>query len=103
LSDGKIFDTTGRLTSEVVIKTVQMHISILISRSGFTAWGVQLARRANLTLDRPGQGQRLHCARASSASRLTLTSITCPPERGTCAPAEARHLQRKSSLEENVP
>jgi hypothetical protein len=34
---------------------------------------------------------------------LTLTSITCPPERGTCAPAEARHLQRKSSLEENVP
>ena len=36
---GKIFYTTGRLTSEMVIKTVQMGIPILISRSGFTAWG----------------------------------------------------------------
>lgn len=35
----KIFYTTGRLTSEMVIKTVQMEIPILISRSGFTAWG----------------------------------------------------------------
>ncbi len=34
----KIFYTTGRLTSEMVIKTVQMRIPILISRSGFTAW-----------------------------------------------------------------
>ena len=48
---GKIFYTTGRLTSEMVIKTVQMGIPILISRSGFTAWGVDLARQAGLTLD----------------------------------------------------
>ena len=41
----KIFYTTGRLTSEMVIKTVQMGIPILISRSGFTAWGVDLARQ----------------------------------------------------------
>src|SRR6202043_1418527 len=34
----KIFYTTGRLTSEMVIKTVRMGIPILISRSGFTAW-----------------------------------------------------------------
>src|SRR6202158_1420532 len=46
----KIFYTTGRLTSEMVIKTVRMGIPILISRSGFTAWGVELARKANLTL-----------------------------------------------------
>ncbi len=46
----KIFFTTGRLTSEMVIKTVQMGIPILISRSGFTAWGVELAQKANLTL-----------------------------------------------------
>ena len=47
---GKMFYTTGRLTSEMVIKTVQMQIPILISRSGFTAWGVDLARKADLTL-----------------------------------------------------
>src|SRR6202140_284676 len=41
----KIFYTTGRLTSEMVIKTVRMGIPILISRSGFTAWGVELARK----------------------------------------------------------
>ena len=40
----KIFYTTGRLTSEMVIKTVRMGIPILVSRSGFTAWGVELAR-----------------------------------------------------------
>ncbi|NJM82735.1 MAG: sulfurtransferase FdhD, partial [Tabrizicola sp.] len=44
--DDKIFYTTGRLTSEMVIKTVKMHIPILVSRSGFTAWGVELARKA---------------------------------------------------------
>src|SRR6202011_1860893 len=41
----KILYTTGRLTSEMVIKTVRMGIPILISRSGFTAWGVDLARQ----------------------------------------------------------
>jgi FdhD protein len=55
---GKIFYTTGRLTSEMVIKTVQMGIPILISRSGFTAWGVDLARRAGLTLIGRAKGKR---------------------------------------------
>ena len=50
--------TTGRLTSEMVIKTVQMHIPILISRSGFTAAGVDLARKANLTLIGRAKGKR---------------------------------------------
>ena len=54
----KIFYTTGRLTSEMVIKTVRMGIPILISRSGFTAWGVDLARKANLTLIGRARGQR---------------------------------------------
>jgi FdhD protein len=54
----KIFYTTGRLTSEMVIKTVQMGIPILISRSGFTAWGVELARKANLTLIGRAKGSR---------------------------------------------
>ncbi|MEZ5862796.1 MAG: formate dehydrogenase accessory sulfurtransferase FdhD [Geminicoccaceae bacterium] len=54
----KIFYTTGRLTSEMVIKTVQMGIPILVSRSGFTAWGVELARQAGLTLIGRARGRR---------------------------------------------
>jgi FdhD protein len=57
-SVGKLFYTTGRLTSEMVLKTVQMGIPILISRSGFTAWGVDLARDANLTLIGRARGKR---------------------------------------------
>ncbi|HEY7748262.1 MAG TPA: formate dehydrogenase accessory sulfurtransferase FdhD [Aestuariivirgaceae bacterium] len=54
----KIFYTTGRLTSEMVIKCVQMGIPILASRSGFTASGVELAREANLTLIGRARGKR---------------------------------------------
>ena len=56
--EDKIFYTTGRLTSEMVIKTVQMGIPILVSRSGFTAWGVDLARQVNLTLIGRSRGKR---------------------------------------------
>jgi len=54
----KIFYTTGRLTSEMVIKTVKMGIPILISRSGFTSWGVELAKKTNLTLIGRAKGKR---------------------------------------------
>ncbi|MEX2451568.1 MAG: formate dehydrogenase accessory sulfurtransferase FdhD [Rhodospirillales bacterium] len=54
----KFFYTTGRLTSEMVIKTVQMDIPILISRSGFTAWGVSLAKQVGLTLIGRARGKR---------------------------------------------
>ncbi|MDE0539155.1 MAG: formate dehydrogenase accessory sulfurtransferase FdhD [Rhodospirillales bacterium] len=56
--EDKLFYTTGRLTSEMVIKTVQMNVPILISRSGFTAWGVELAREAGLTLIGRARGSR---------------------------------------------
>jgi FdhD protein len=56
--DDKIFYTTGRLTSEMVIKTVKMRIPVLVSRSGFTAWGVELAQKANLTLIGRARGRR---------------------------------------------
>jgi FdhD protein len=56
--EDKMFYTTGRLTSEMVIKTVQMGIPILCSRSGFTAWGVQLARQVGLTLVGRARGKR---------------------------------------------
>ena len=58
-ANDKIFYTTGRLTSEMVIKTVQMGIPILISRSGFTESGVKLAREAGLTLIGRAKGKRM--------------------------------------------
>ena len=57
-STDKIFYTTGRLTSEMVIKTVKMGVPILISRSGFTSWGVELAKKTNLTLIGRAKGKR---------------------------------------------
>ena len=46
----KILYTTGRLTSEMVIKGAQMGIPFLLSRSGVTQMGVEMARKVNLTL-----------------------------------------------------
>jgi FdhD protein len=46
----KIFYTTGRLTSEMVIKVAQMGIPILLSRSGITQMGLKLARDLGVTL-----------------------------------------------------
>jgi FdhD protein len=66
----KIFYTTGRLTSEMVIKTVRMGIPILVSRSGFTAWGVELARKANLTLIGRARGKRF--VALSGAERIVF-------------------------------
>ena len=54
----KVFYTTGRLTSEMVLKTVIMGLPILISRSGFTEAGVSLAREAGLTLIGRARGSR---------------------------------------------
>jgi len=86
---GKIFYTTGRLTSEMVIKTVQMQIPILISRSGFTAWGVELARQANLTLIGRAKGKRFIAL--AGESRIVFDA---DPH---YVADEARHLQRKAS------
>lgn len=57
----KILYTTGRLTSEMVIKTALMGIPVLASRSGFTAWGVEIARQVGLTLIGRMRGQRFVC------------------------------------------
>jgi FdhD protein len=54
----KVFYTTGRLTTEMVIKTVQMQIPVLVSRSGFTGAAVDLAREAGLTLIGRAKGKR---------------------------------------------
>ncbi|MFT4961556.1 MAG: FdhD protein [Paracoccaceae bacterium] len=61
VADDKILYTTGRLTSEMVIKTALMGIPVLASRSGFTAWGVEIAREVGLTLIGRMRGQRFIC------------------------------------------
>jgi FdhD protein len=57
----KMLYTTGRLTSEMVIKTALMGIPALASRSGFTAWGVEIARQVGLTLVGRLRGKRFIC------------------------------------------
>ena len=66
--DDKILYTTGRLTSEMVIKTALMGIPVLASRSGFTAWGVEIARQVGLTCIGRMRGKRFVCL--SGAVRL---------------------------------
>ena len=74
----KIFYTTGRLTSEMVIKTVMMEIPILVSRSGFTAWGVELARKAGLTLIGRARGKRF--VALSGAERIVFDAGSAKAE-----------------------
>ena len=92
--EGKLFYTTGRLTSEMVIKCVQMRIPILISRSGFTAWGVELARQAGLTLIGRAKGKRFTCV--SGQERLVYD---IDPD---AVAEESRRTQRKSSVEDDA-
>ncbi|MEC8743076.1 MAG: formate dehydrogenase accessory sulfurtransferase FdhD [Candidatus Puniceispirillaceae bacterium] len=68
----KVFYTTGRLTSEMVIKTVIMNIPILVSRSGFTEAGVRLAREAGLTLIGRAKGSRF--VALSAPERISFDS-----------------------------
>jgi FdhD protein len=56
--DDKLFYTTGRLTSEMILKCAAMRIPILVSRSGFTAWGVELARQVGMTVIGRARGKR---------------------------------------------
>ena len=75
----KIFYTTGRLTSEMVIKTVQMGVPILVSRSGFTAWGVELARQVGLTLIGRARGRRF----IALAGQHRIVSDLLPEDKST--------------------
>src|SRR5438477_4515473 len=92
--EGKIFYTTGRLTSEMVIKTVQMRILILVSRSGFTAWGVDLARKADLTLIGRAKGRRFVALAGEGRIRFD-TDLAAVAE-------EATRYQRKASRDDDA-
>ena len=60
-SNDKILYNTGRLTSEMVIKTALMGIPVLVSRSGFTAWGGEIAKQVGMTLIGRLRGKRFIC------------------------------------------
>jgi len=60
-SSDKILYTTGRLTSEMIIKSALMGIPTLVSRSGFTAWGVEIANNLGMTLIGRLRGRRFIC------------------------------------------
>lgn len=89
----KIFYTTGRLTSEMVIKTVQMGIPILVSRSGFTAWGVELARKVGLTLIGRARGKRF--VALAGENRIVFDADQTVGQDGK--EDEPVHLNRKGS------
>jgi FdhD protein len=93
-AQGKMFYTTGRLTSEMVIKTVQMGVPVLISRSGFTAWGVELARRADLTLIGRAKGRRF----IALAGEHRIVYDADP----RAVSDEPRAVQRKASVAEDA-
>ncbi len=88
-TEDKILYTTGRLTSEMVIKTAQMGIPVLASRSGFTAWGVEIARQVGLTLIGRLRGQRFVCL--SGQDRLIFDADI------NAVTAEDRKHRRKSA------
>jgi FdhD protein len=87
--EDKVFYTTGRLTSEMVIKTVRMGIPILVSRSGFTAWGVELARQANLTLIGRCKGRRFMALAGEQRIRFDADLSYVPEE-------SAKHWRKNS-------
>lgn len=81
-TEDKILYTTGRLTSEMVIKTALMGIPALVSRSGFTAWGVEIARQVGLTLIGRMRGQRFVCLSGEGRLLRDVDPDTVPAEGG---------------------
>lgn len=73
----KILYTTGRLTSEMVIKTAQMGIPILVSRSGFTAWGVEIADKVGMTLIGRMRGRRFTCLAGFNRLIWDMNGASC--------------------------
>ena len=68
----KVFYTTGRLTSEMVIKCAQMRIPFLVSRSGLTKMGHEIARKIGLTMI--GRASGRHYLAFTGRHRLTRTA-----------------------------
>ena len=92
----KVFYTTGRLTSEMVLKTVIMGLPILISRSGFTEAGVSLARKAGLTLIGRARGSRF--VALSGEERIIFDDCDTVPD----SESDNRSAQRRMNDEPSL-
>ena len=79
----KIFYTTGRLTSEMVIKSAQMGVPIVVSRSGITQMGHQVAQAVGLCAIGRATNKRFICY--TSGQRLTLQPSLAPSPPGVGA------------------
>ncbi len=82
--DDKIFYTTGRLTSEIVMKTAFMGIPTLLSRSGVTQMGLELAREINMTMIARAKGR--HFMIYNGQEHMNFDAI--PPERRNPPPTK---------------
>ncbi|PKO68907.1 MAG: sulfurtransferase FdhD [Betaproteobacteria bacterium HGW-Betaproteobacteria-16] len=84
----KVFYTTGRLTSEMVIKSAQMGVAIVVSRSGITQMGLEVAQRVGLCAIGRATNKRFLCY--ANAQRLVLDAI--PPEAPLASAGDAKAL-----------
>ena len=66
----KVFYTTGRLTSEMVIKSAQMGVPIVVSRSGITQMGHEVAQRVGLCTIGRATNKRFLCYTGGERLRL---------------------------------
>jgi FdhD protein len=71
----KIFYTTGRLTSEMVIKSAQMGVAVVVSRSGITQMGLDVAQRVGLCAI--GRATNKHFLCYANPQRIVLDAV--PP------------------------
>lgn len=74
--NNKLFYTTGRLTSEMIIKVALMGIPILLSRSGATQMGLELAQQLNVILIARAKGK--HFLIYNGVDRISLDAIPSP-------------------------
>jgi len=84
----KLFYTTGRLTSEMVIKVALMGIPVLLSRSGITAMGLEIAQQVGVTLIARAKGR--HFLVYHGAELIEFDDM--PPAKPARNPRDSRHI-----------
>lgn len=84
-SADKVFYTTGRLTSEMVIKSAQMGVAVVVSRSGITQMGLEVAQRVGLCAIGRATHKRFLCY--ANTQRLLLDAVPPPAPAPVAGPA----------------
>ena len=93
--EDKLFYTTGRLTSEMVIKVAQMGIPVLLSRSGLTLMGLELARKVGVTLIARAKGR--HFLVYNGAEHMVFDERPPDSQRGT------ERTTPRRAMDEQIP